>query len=997
MTFKNCFYRRLRPVFSLLLAVLVCKAIIGSQANAAEELQTAPLPDWVKVEEPQVPDTIPNNDISRGIYYLVSDAQMLAEENRDTVYFYHHAELIVNQEGLETAPQISISYDPAYEKLAVISVDVYRDGKKNSRLSSSKFSILQRETELESSILDGQLTASAGIDDIRVGDIISYSYTIEGDNPVYSNLFSYSRQFEWSVPVVFQRVNLLWKRNAELFSNIIDSDEQVEKSAIIGGNEYSLVIRNSKALISNSEAPNWYTPYGKLFFSEFDSWSKVVGWANPLYTNAIGQSPKIDGLAAEIIDRDLSIEEQVVAALEFVQSEIRYFGIELGENSHKPSVADVTLERRFGDCKDKTVLFISLLERLGIDAYPALVDTASNRKIQEYPPSPDSFNHVITQVLLKGPLSHIYQPHFGKALVIRSGETQLSDIAPRPNSSHADILTTFDMGEGANSGNDVKVSVKTDYRGYLAEYNRHLIDSSGLTEVQSNYLDFYQRIYGQADFDAPPQITDDTSTPNFTISESYVLNEFWDEEDDDFNGSFYADSIYAYLSAPDERKRNSPYALDFPASINQKLVAKFTGAWGFENETFEEKNPYFSLTRDITYDEDANILEIDYKYITNSDHVPAAETADYLDARKRARDALEYGITEYKKTSVSSSSDENSNAEDESVFSWWLAIMGLYIAGIIFIFGQWWLHSRSQKLFAEAYYYPVSLIKLFFLTIVTFTLYGVYWGYRNWKYVRDNQQSNIMPAARGFFHNLWYYPLYNNLVNDSEQRFGENRLLPQFVGIIFAILYFIVIAISDGIFLIASIVLTPVLLSPLANYINNLDGNAEALAYNSKFKLRHWLLGLIVLPLLALVLASDTNLIPADDVVKGNRIPEREITFLRRNNVIPATDEIQYFYSDGIFSMRSDGNGFTESTVFSYWKNEQGELKVASATFEEIANIEPKFSTDWSENSVISITRDDGSDFILLVSNTDKKDKVFFDALIKTWEAKRPTPSITEE
>ena len=45
------------------------------------------------------------------------------------------------------------------------------------------------------------------------------------------------------------------------------------------------------------------------------------------------------------------------------------------------------MERRFGDCKDKTLLLLSLLDALGIEAYPALVNTDVQRGIRQQAPS----------------------------------------------------------------------------------------------------------------------------------------------------------------------------------------------------------------------------------------------------------------------------------------------------------------------------------------------------------------------------------------------------------------------------------------------------------------------------------------------------------------------------------------------------------------------------------------------------------------------------------
>ena len=105
------------------------------------------------------------------------------------------------------------------------------------------------------------------------------------------------------------------------------------------------------------------------------------------------------------------------------------------------------MSRRFGDCKDKALLLVTLLRALGTEAEPALVNTEARQAIADWLPSPLAFDHVIvrfvfqsrtywvdaTRALQRGTLAHFEDPPFARALVVREGETGLSEIpAPPP-------------------------------------------------------------------------------------------------------------------------------------------------------------------------------------------------------------------------------------------------------------------------------------------------------------------------------------------------------------------------------------------------------------------------------------------------------------------------------------------------------------------------------------------------------------------------------------
>ncbi len=73
--------------------------------------------------------------------------------------------------------------------------------------------------------------------------------------------------------------------------------------------------------------------------------------------------------------------EKIAAVLNFVQEEVRYLGFESGLGSYKPFAPNQVFEQRYGDCKDKSLLMVTMLRKMGIEAYPVLVNTALKHNI----------------------------------------------------------------------------------------------------------------------------------------------------------------------------------------------------------------------------------------------------------------------------------------------------------------------------------------------------------------------------------------------------------------------------------------------------------------------------------------------------------------------------------------------------------------------------------------------------------------------------------------
>ena len=80
--------------------------------------------------------------------------------------------------------------------------------------------------------------------------------------------------------------------------------------------------------------------------------------------------------------------------IDYVQDDIRYMGIETGIGSIKPMPPEQVVKQRYGDCKDKSLLLVSLLKKAGIvKAYPVLLNTFLQHKIDRDFPSNEVSNH----------------------------------------------------------------------------------------------------------------------------------------------------------------------------------------------------------------------------------------------------------------------------------------------------------------------------------------------------------------------------------------------------------------------------------------------------------------------------------------------------------------------------------------------------------------------------------------------------------------------------
>ena len=143
----------------------------------------------------------------------------------------------------------------------------------------------------------------------------------------------------------------------------------------------------------NVQAPWRYR--SQVRFSTMGSWDPYVGWVRDLFRQSGKITPKLSQKAKELVGARTETEAMIDAiyrfAVEDIQYEQDYARVIEGWEPHLP---DQVLDRSYGDCKDKSMLIITMLRSLGIKAEPALIRTWRLGDIDRSLPG-SQFNHAV--------------------------------------------------------------------------------------------------------------------------------------------------------------------------------------------------------------------------------------------------------------------------------------------------------------------------------------------------------------------------------------------------------------------------------------------------------------------------------------------------------------------------------------------------------------------------------------------------------------------------
>jgi hypothetical protein len=127
-------------------------------------------------------------------------------------------------------------------------------------------------------------------------------------------------------------------------------------------------------------------------------WRAIGLWQEQLEAGRPDPTPEIAARALELVAGAPDLYTKLSRITDYVQKNVRYFIVEKGIGGWQAHYAADIFRNRFGDCKDKTTILISMLQAIGVRAYYLHVDS-SRGTINPDAPSLAG-NHMITAIEL---------------------------------------------------------------------------------------------------------------------------------------------------------------------------------------------------------------------------------------------------------------------------------------------------------------------------------------------------------------------------------------------------------------------------------------------------------------------------------------------------------------------------------------------------------------------------------------------------------------------
>ena len=378
-------------------------AIGGAAAAAAApaEIRTVPIPGWVL--PPPATASAPGKDQADGpLQFRFVDKQGRIGPNGDALYMAYRVK-IQKPEGLGVG-NVTLNWEAESGSAVVHRVRILRGSQSIDVLAANRFKVIQRETGLEQSMLNGQLTASLQVPGLQVGDELDVAVTVYQSEPAFAGHSSGGDQLPvLGTPGTF-RTRLLWPEGRAMATQLSSDLPAVPLLSIKGEKVFTIEMINPVGAVPTEGAPARYNVRRLVEYSDFGSWSEVSRLFSDSVEAAVRLAPgsPVRAEAVRIMAAASTPAARTQLALRSVEENIRYVYVGLAGGNYRPATADESWARKFGDCKGKSVLLLALLREMAIPAELVLVNSKGGDEIGQRLPSPALFDHVVVRATVEG-------------------------------------------------------------------------------------------------------------------------------------------------------------------------------------------------------------------------------------------------------------------------------------------------------------------------------------------------------------------------------------------------------------------------------------------------------------------------------------------------------------------------------------------------------------------------------------------------------------------
>ncbi len=371
-----------------------------------------PQPEWLK----RAADNAQSIKVDKKASMIVLwDVKELKVRNNDKITSHSQiAYKVLNNYGTD-AGTISLSKSP-FLKLKNLKGWRLPQGKQWEKLSRDNI------VEVSASVATGYYTDAfeivATFPEVKPGDIVGfeYDYIEKGWTGFYKSFV-----FQAQEPVNISRYSVEIPKGWKLVSSgqrLQNIDYQVLDN-VHTWKGYHLPYEPDEPLslpwsyLKRHISLSFHNPEKSIEQAHFSNWQSLAHWYKGIADNRMVVTNNIINHTKKLTGNMTTLAEKIQEIARFSQKDIRYVAVSIGKGRWEPRLATITLNNRYGDCKDKTTLMRAMLKAENIPSAAVLANVNSlvtpelpafqfdhcivGIPVDSLPPLPESFHSAIVK------------------------------------------------------------------------------------------------------------------------------------------------------------------------------------------------------------------------------------------------------------------------------------------------------------------------------------------------------------------------------------------------------------------------------------------------------------------------------------------------------------------------------------------------------------------------------------------------------------------------
>lgn len=373
---------------------LICCLLLSTCVHAVERIA----PSLEKLSDRQ-------KSLKGDAVILHKEKHYELDEQGNTTATVYRAIKINSRDAARDFSQISLNFNSHFDKLEL---DFARVKTADGSFKDLDKDAVQIQTTSKTDFYEDGRQLVFSLPAIEKGSIIEYQATFTSirqkvpDELIGSSLF---HSIKWITsekglridPVYESIIRVTIPESKILKFEINKQGIKHKKKQVAGKTVHQWTAKKISGIEIETSMPYLSELAPSIEFTTLKSWENIDNWASNLFKPTFDINNQISKVVKDISARNLNRSDTIFAVYEYLQQNIRYVFAHVDRGGYQPHLASEVLENRYGDCKDQTVLAVTLLRELGIEAYPGLISSENTREANPLIPT-IPFDHMITYI-----------------------------------------------------------------------------------------------------------------------------------------------------------------------------------------------------------------------------------------------------------------------------------------------------------------------------------------------------------------------------------------------------------------------------------------------------------------------------------------------------------------------------------------------------------------------------------------------------------------------